>query len=90
MRIAEVMNDYHLTQHQIAQSFVNPSAAEYYEQGFEILRQCQAEAQAVLIAPFIHGLPQAQAQGGAEEQRQQLQRYFQRVATLRKSADLEL
>lgn len=75
------MNDFRLIQGQIAQSYATPSAAEYYEQGFEILRQCRAEAQAVLIAPYDHELPQAQ--GGPEEQeRQQLQRYFQRVVNV--------
>ena len=73
MRVAEVMNDYHMIQRRISQHRVAVPQADYYEEGYKILRQCRAEAQAVLAAPYESELLQVpQAQGEAEKR--QLQR----------------
>lgn len=52
IRIAEIMTDFRNLQHYIAQIRVSPALAEYYLEGYRLVRQCYAEAQAVLAAPF--------------------------------------
>ncbi|MCJ1254044.1 hypothetical protein MMC24_001858 [Lignoscripta atroalba] len=72
MRVAEVMNDFRTLQHYIMQLQTNTPASDYYEEGYTILRQCHAEAQAVLAAHFNES---QQVPGSAgEQQRRQLQR----------------
>lgn len=46
------MTDFRNLQHYIAQIRVSPAPAEYYLEGYRLVRQCYAEAQAVLAAPF--------------------------------------
>ncbi|MCJ1445774.1 MAG: hypothetical protein MMC23_006279 [Stictis urceolatum] len=55
MRIAEVMNEFRTIQHRIASLEATPPASEYQELGYSILRECQAQAQAVLSAQFDSG-----------------------------------
>ncbi|KAF2089252.1 hypothetical protein K490DRAFT_72066 [Saccharata proteae CBS 121410] len=52
IRIAEIMTDFRNLQHYIARIRASPSAEEYYLEGYALLRQCAAEAQAVLVAPY--------------------------------------
>ncbi|KAB2577535.1 hypothetical protein BFW01_g9705 [Lasiodiplodia theobromae] len=52
IRIAEIMTDFRNLQHYIAQIRVSPSPEEFYLEGYTLVRQCHAEAQAVLNAPF--------------------------------------
>jgi hypothetical protein len=73
MRVAEIMNDFRNLQHYIAQIKANPSPEEYYEEGYAILRQCAADAQAVLTAHYDSGLLQVPTNNG-ECERLQLQR----------------
>lgn len=73
MRVAEVINDFHLIQRRIAQYEAIPSPEDYYEEGYEILRQCRAEAQAVLATPFQNELLQV-PRGPDEAEKRQLQR----------------
>ena len=73
MRVAEIMNDYRAIQLRISQYHVTPSASEYHEVGFGILRQCHAEAQAVLSIHFDPGALQAPTNSG-EQTKRQLQR----------------
>ncbi len=73
MRVAEIMNDFRSLQHYIAQIKANPSPEEYYEEGYAILRQCAADAQAVLAAHYDSGLLQVPTNNG-ECERLQLQR----------------
>jgi hypothetical protein len=47
------MNDYRETMNSIAAIRTNPTAQEYNEEGFVILRQCCALAQALLSKPFV-------------------------------------
>ena len=73
MRVAEVINDFHLTQRLMAQYQATPSPDEYHEEAFVILRQCQAEARAVLAAPFQTEMLQV-PRGPGETEKRQLQR----------------
>ncbi|OJD34601.1 uncharacterized protein BKCO1_2200068 [Diplodia corticola] len=52
IRIAEIMTDFRNLQHYIAQIRVSPAPDEFYLQGYTLVRQCHAEAQAILNAPF--------------------------------------
>ena len=74
MRVAEIMNDFRTIQLRISQYQVTPSASEYHEAGFGILRQCHAEAQAVLSTHFDPGVLQTPSSTG-EQTKRQLQRY---------------
>lgn len=73
MRVAEIMNDFRNLQHYIAQIKANPLPEEYYEEGYAILRQCAADAQAVLAAQYDSGFLQVPTSNG-EQQKVQLQR----------------
>ena len=70
MRVAEVMNDFRTLQHLITQLEANPSADDYYEEGYQILRQCHTEAQAVLNSQYDTGALQASGSVGEQEKRQ--------------------
>ena len=72
MRIAEVMNDYQMIQRRISQYHVVAPQQDYYEGGYDILRQCRAEAQAVLAAPYDYQLELPAGPG--ETEKRQLQR----------------
>lgn len=52
IRVAEIINDFRNIQHYLASIRANPSAEEYNEEGFALLRKCIAEAQALLSQPF--------------------------------------
>ncbi|KAL8653584.1 MAG: hypothetical protein Q9226_003799 [Calogaya cf. arnoldii] len=52
LRITEIMTEFQSLQRRIAEYSPNPSPEEYFEEGYEVLRQCRAEAQAVLVAPY--------------------------------------
>jgi len=73
MRVAEIMNDFRNLQHYIAQVKADPLPEEYYEEGYAILRQCAADAQAVLTANYDSGHLQVPTNNG-ERERLQLQR----------------
>lgn len=67
------MNDFRTIQHRITQYHVNPPQGQQQTTGYTILRQCLAEAQALLSANFNSG----SAQGGSspEQTKRQLQRW---------------
>jgi len=46
------MSDFRNLQYYIAQIQATPTAEEYYLEGYSLLRQCAAEAQAVLVTPY--------------------------------------
>lgn len=52
MRVQEIITDFRNLQNYIASIRANPSAEEYNEDGFVVLRRCVAEAQALLAQPF--------------------------------------
>lgn len=73
MRIAEVMNDFQMLQQYLMQTQPNPPVDDYYEEGYELLRQCRTAAQAVLSAQYDHE-PQQVSGGAGESEKRQLQR----------------
>jgi hypothetical protein len=52
MRVSEIMLDYRNIQNYIVAIRASPSAEEYNEEGYLVLRRCVAEAQALLAQPF--------------------------------------
>ena len=81
MRIAEIMSDFRALQHYIAQIQANPSAEEYYLEGYSLLRACIAEAQAVLTSPYAYGTG-SDPQGDLESEKTQLQAYVTSLQVL--------
>lgn len=75
LRIAEIMTEFQSLQRRIAEYSPNHSPDEYFEEGYEVLRQCRAEAQAVLVAPYPVELSDASSISGDSEKRH-LQRYL--------------
>lgn len=71
MRVAEIMNDFRNIMSYISGIRANPSAEEYNEEGYVLLRRCVADAQALLAQPF-----QAQGEmvGDNEQQKVELRR----------------
>ncbi|KAL8940919.1 MAG: hypothetical protein Q9216_002549 [Gyalolechia sp. 2 TL-2023] len=73
LRVLEIMNDFQALQQRIAEYAPNPPPEEYFEEGYQVLRQCRAEAHAVLTAPFPLDLSQVPS-GSGEQEKLQLQR----------------
>ncbi|KAL8932227.1 MAG: hypothetical protein Q9211_006444 [Gyalolechia sp. 1 TL-2023] len=73
LRVVEIMSDFQALQRRIAEYVPNLPPEEYLEEGYQVLRQCRAEAQAVLTAPFPLDLPQLPG-GSGEQEKFQLQR----------------
>ncbi|KAL8946814.1 MAG: hypothetical protein Q9222_006839 [Ikaeria aurantiellina] len=67
------MTDFQILQRRIAEYAPNPPPEDYYEEGYEVLRQCRAEAQAVLVVPYPVDLSQVSS-GLGEQEKRQLQR----------------
>ena len=72
--MAEVMNGFHVLQRGISDIQVTTSSDDAYEQGYQILRQCRAEGQAVLAADYVAEPSHVPGVPGEKEKRQ-LQRY---------------
>lgn len=75
------MNEFQSLQCRIAEYAPNPPPEEYFEEGYQVLRQCRAEALAVLAAPFPLDLSQVPS-GDGEQEKRQLQRYVVRFPFL--------
>ncbi len=74
LRVTELMKDYRDIQGKIAAYSATPSEVAYNELGFVTLRQCHAEARALLNAPYpVELLHPPTAHGDAEKR--QLQRF---------------
>ncbi|KZF19035.1 hypothetical protein L228DRAFT_251593 [Xylona heveae TC161] len=73
MRVAEIMNEFRVLQLRIAQIKVYPTAAEYQEEGYVILRQCSSEGQSLLSAPFSAAAGSGSG-GSGEQEKAQLRR----------------
>jgi hypothetical protein len=61
MRILEIMNDFrtlqlHISSHITRAEAIPPSREQYYLDGYVVLRQCGAEAQAVLATHYNPGI----------------------------------
>ena len=74
MRIAEVLNDYHIIMKQILEFRADAPQGLAQEIGYTVLRQCQAEAQALLQQHFDSGNLNVPDSPG-ENTKRQLQRY---------------
>lgn len=72
MRVAEIMADFRNLQTYIAAIRANPSADEYNEDGYVVLRQCVAAALALLQQPFNTSNG---SRGDPEHDKAQLRRY---------------
>jgi hypothetical protein len=72
MRIAEVLSDFRHLQHFIANIRTNPSAEEYDHEGYRVLRECAADAHALLVQPFEYR--GSSPDGDEELEKAQLQR----------------
>ncbi|KAL8852257.1 MAG: hypothetical protein Q9221_002859 [Calogaya cf. arnoldii] len=64
------MTEFQSLQRRIAEYSPNPSPDEYIEEGYDVLRQCRAEAQAVLVAPYPVELSQVSNNPDDSEKRQ--------------------
>lgn len=69
MRVAEVMNDFQRLQQYLMQTQPSPSVDDYYEEGYEMLRQCRAAAIAVLSAEYDPDLRQSPNESDEVEKR---------------------
>lgn len=74
MRVAEVMTGFHILQHGISELQVNGPSDDWFEEGYEILRQCRVEGHAILAADYVPDLLHVPSAPGEQEKRQ-LQRY---------------
>lgn len=74
LRVAEIINDYRTLLVHISQQNVPAPAADYWEDGYKIIRECLAEAQALMSSNYMPSIPAA---GGSNEEAEkvQLQRY---------------
>ncbi|RMX89881.1 hypothetical protein D0869_00530 [Hortaea werneckii] len=52
LRVAEILNDYRNILDYLSAIRANPSAEEYNEDGYVVLRKCVTQAQALLSQPF--------------------------------------
>jgi hypothetical protein len=74
------MTDFRNLQYYIAQIRATPTAEEYYLEGYSLLRQCAAEAQAVLAAPFA--ATTTSPGGNSEQGKAQLRSYVSSTLSL--------
>lgn len=72
------MTDYQGLLRRIAEYAPNPSPDDYFEEGYQVLRQCRAEAHAVLVVPYPVDMSHMPSGSGDQEKRQ-LQRYVDSV-----------
>lgn len=79
MRIAEIIADFRNIQHFLASIRTNPSADEYNEEAYIVLRQCAANAHALLAQPFNPLTPSPQ--GDEEAERSALQQSVHNAAS---------
>ncbi|MCJ1450771.1 hypothetical protein MMC28_001105 [Mycoblastus sanguinarius] len=73
LRVTEIMRDYQNIQHSIAQYQANPTQDEYHEVGYSALRQCHADARALLNVQYPVELLHPPT-GPNETEKRQLQR----------------
>ena len=88
MRIAEVLNDFHVIQRRISQFRANSPPEDYQEPGYVVLRQCTAEGLAVLSAQF-ETEPSHTSRASEEQKKQQFQRCVRASVFLYQAANQE-
>jgi hypothetical protein len=72
MRVAEIINDYRTLLVHISQQQVEPSQPEYWDEGFVVLRESLASAQALMSANY-QPCP-VSGQGNVETEKAELRR----------------
>jgi hypothetical protein len=77
MRVAEIVNDFRNCQYHISSLQANPPPEEYYLEGYALLRQCMAEAHALLNLDYNHS-PQ-NPEGDAETEKALLKLYVAHI-----------
>ena len=70
MRVTELMNGFRVLQRGISELQVNASTDAWYQEGYQILRQCRAEGQAVLAADYVTDSLHVPSAPGEKEKRQ--------------------
>lgn len=71
MRVTEIMTDFRNILMFLTQIRTNPSAAEYNEEVYVVLRRCVAQGQALLNQPFD---TQSESRGDDEQDQAHLRR----------------
>jgi hypothetical protein len=81
MRILEIMNDFrtlhlHISSHTTRPQSSPPDTTSYYHNGYVVMRQCKADAEAILAAHYNHGDfgTQVGGAGDSEVQKTTMQR----------------
>ncbi|KAI7105174.1 hypothetical protein KC339_g4031 [Hortaea werneckii] len=75
LRVAEILNDYRNILDYLSAIRANPSAEEYNEDGYVVLRKCVTQAQALLSQPF-------RTQGGSRGDEEINKAHLRSCATL--------
>lgn len=73
MRVAELVNDYRTLMLHISQQNIASRPEEYNEQGFVVVRDCQAAAQRLMAANYFPA--PVVGHNSAETEKAELQRY---------------
>lgn len=71
MRVVEIMTDFRNIESYLASIRASPSAEEYNEEGYVLLRHCVTESQVLLAQPFQS---QSGVRGNHEQDKRTLQR----------------
>ncbi|KAI6868268.1 hypothetical protein KC338_g1889 [Hortaea werneckii] len=74
LRVAEILNDYRNILDYLSAIRANPSAEEYNEDGYVVLRKCVTQAQALLSQPF-------RTQGGSRGDEEIIKAHLRRIIT---------
>src|ERR1700712_2565889 len=80
MRVAEIITDFRNLQYYLATLQANPSAEDYYLEGYALLRACIAEGQSVLSSPYEH--TSQHPSGNPEHEKAQLKLYVASLFTV--------
>ncbi|KAI9715505.1 MAG: hypothetical protein M1828_000812 [Chrysothrix sp. TS-e1954] len=80
LRVAEIVQDFRDLQSMISQIDAHPTADEYDEEGFVVLRGCLAEGHAILTTPFS---PSGTPDGDPEQEKSNLQYIIHDASTRR-------
>lgn len=70
IRITEIVSDFRNLQYYLSQLRANPTAEEYYLEGYSLLRECTTEGRSILATPF--SATSGAAGGDPEREKQQL------------------
>ena len=82
MRVSELMTDFRNIQTYMASIRASPSAEEYNEEGYQVLRHCVAQSHQLLQQGFNGSVPSTTKEGDEEAAKIQLQRYVKSIHLL--------